>query len=495
MNNPFADYGKIVTGDRFIGRKKEINAIQNRIFGDTYGNIAIMGLPRIGKSSLAWKAVIERKNELLQRNCFPVRINMGDLKSCEDFFNEMLDEIHIKNKKQLSLLNQKAYSELDSIYVEYHKSNKHRNDRNALIEEYYSVLQYYSFRVIYILDEFDAVQNYFDLADFQFLRELSYNPDYRVCLVTLSRRTLNEIEPRGGALSNFYQIFDDLYLAMYNNSDMDEYWNKFFYVSEINISNEAKEKIYEITGKHPFLLDLFNFHLFNNLTGNLVNDIEKTYKDINLVILNNYKTIMNLLREENLDSKILQMTVGPVYDITTSEAEKLERYGLVNAFENTYQGFSKNFYLFLRSVVKDTPIWYLWSETEIKLRECVKTFLIEKFGEDWEEPFLKAHPEKTDELDKLMRMREKEKRSFGDRASGNLIDFTYPADIFNIFIKSDWNWFRNIFGGQPNDWQYKFNHLAKVRTPLAHNKENILSPDERNLAIGYCEGILQKINR
>ena len=31
FENPFADYGKIVRGDRFIGRKKMIGVIESRI--------------------------------------------------------------------------------------------------------------------------------------------------------------------------------------------------------------------------------------------------------------------------------------------------------------------------------------------------------------------------------------------------------------------------------------------------------------------------------
>ena len=51
LKNPFADFGGIVIGDRFIGRKAEIEAIQNRLFGINYGNMAIMGLPRIGNQA------------------------------------------------------------------------------------------------------------------------------------------------------------------------------------------------------------------------------------------------------------------------------------------------------------------------------------------------------------------------------------------------------------------------------------------------------------
>ena len=41
--NPFADFGGIVEGERFVGRSNAINAIHSRVLGTSYGNIAIMG--------------------------------------------------------------------------------------------------------------------------------------------------------------------------------------------------------------------------------------------------------------------------------------------------------------------------------------------------------------------------------------------------------------------------------------------------------------------
>ena len=63
--NPFADYGRIIHGDRFIGRKTIVNNIENRIIHpDNPGNLAIVGMHRIGKSSLAHKVIIEQKDNL-----------------------------------------------------------------------------------------------------------------------------------------------------------------------------------------------------------------------------------------------------------------------------------------------------------------------------------------------------------------------------------------------------------------------------------------------
>ncbi len=62
FENPFADYGNIVRGERFIGRRDDLQVIEGRVIRPREaGNLAIIGDHRIGKSSLVYKAIIERK--------------------------------------------------------------------------------------------------------------------------------------------------------------------------------------------------------------------------------------------------------------------------------------------------------------------------------------------------------------------------------------------------------------------------------------------------
>ncbi len=87
---------------------------------------------------------------------------------------------------------------------------------------------------------------------------------------------------------------------------------------------------------------------------------------------------------------------------------------------------------------------------------------------------------------------QKEEKSFGDRASQNLIDFTYPADLFEIiFARGLWQeHFQPIFGNDPNYWDERKKLLAKCRNPLAHNRAEILQSHELMIVEGYCTEIL-----
>ena len=54
---------------------------------------------------------------------------------------------------------------------------------------------------------------------------------------------------------------------------------------------------------------------------------------------------------------------------------------------------------------------------------------------------------------------------------------------------------RKIFKKQYNSWKPIFDHLAKIRNPLAHNNLNFITEADKNRAIGYCQEILKLIGK
>ena len=106
--NPFSDYGSIVKGKRFVGRKNEIEAIHNRVLGQNYGNIAIMGLPRIGKTCLAWNALIPIKDDLAKDGNFISLVYVGKITSSNEFFKQLI----YQTIEEIELFNNPNFSEL-----------------------------------------------------------------------------------------------------------------------------------------------------------------------------------------------------------------------------------------------------------------------------------------------------------------------------------------------------------------------------------------------
>jgi hypothetical protein len=96
-----------------------------------------MGLPRIGKSSLAQQAIIEYQKEHPQENIIPVWINMGDYMDAASFFERMLDLIHYK-------VAQKQHIDLTTIQFVYEQATDARwsfSKKQMFIFRYYCALK------------------------------------------------------------------------------------------------------------------------------------------------------------------------------------------------------------------------------------------------------------------------------------------------------------------------------------------------------------------
>ncbi|MFV0590231.1 MAG: hypothetical protein ACK5M7_02500, partial [Draconibacterium sp.] len=232
-----------------------------------------------------------------------------------------------------------------------------------------------------------------------------------------------------------------------------------------------------------------NHSVYKNKTG------LAEWLQLNLKMLNEYESILKLMSVEGIERHLMQMVVGPVYDITQRDVEKILKYGIVTTSSSgDYISFSEYFNQYLHIKSSEIDIWPLWSEVENEIRSLIKLNLLEKFGESWEVPYIK---QKRGEvfIQEKRDMKLRNKKSFGDKASEHLVDYTYPMDMFDRFIALDWGWYSSIFDRQKNDWKPIFEHLGKIRNPLAHNNPNFLSDSDKNIAEGYCKNILEKINK
>ncbi len=471
INNPFADYGGIVDNDRFVGRLDEISIIRNRLIGPTFGNIAIMGLPRIGKSSLAWKAIVSIREELIQQKTIPIWIPFGTYANLNDAFEDILYLI------QDELTDPLVKSEMISIERLIIGADT-SIEKRRYIKKYLRVIRIRGYRVIIILDEFDNAQRILNVQDFQFLREISYNLTTKVGLLTISRKTVQELEPENGALSNFYQIFTDLRLKMFNAEDLRHYWGRLKN-QNIQVSDYYISKLFFYAGNHPFLLDIVNHEVFNLIArndGTLDEIFTSSISFLKLKIFNEYEAILKLISLEKLEKALVQVIVGPVYDISQREVEKLLKFDILRHDTNQrYISFSPFFTEYLLLKASQIDIWPLWSIVEIEIRNIIKQRLEIQFGQNWVKGYLsegtiKEQAGRQDFINLKSEMMAKNIKSFGEKASSHMVDYTYPMDMFDRFLSPDWGYFKSIFLKEKVDWRPIFEHLAKIRNPLAHNE-------------------------
>lgn len=493
FENPFADYGNIVHGERFVGRKDDLRVIENRVIRPREtGNLAIIGDHRIGKSSLVYKAIMERRDELVARKLLPIWINLATYDQAPLFFRSLvihcIDELEDMNglSKLIRCAAERALQDKLSWSEGYGR-----------IQRFFEKVRQAGFRVLFILDEFDGARHLFqdDISGFQGLRELSYRPEWRVTFVTTSRRTIRDIELQTGALSTLDGIFRKHYLAMFSVEDQEKYFAR---LSSYGILTDPafQERVNFYCGGHPYLLEMLGYEILEILREEKAADVDAAARRIAQSFLTQYERMVDRLREDGTLDKLLQILFGPVVDVKQTDVDELLRYGLIKqGKQDTYVAFSDHFQTFLELIERevDLDLWPIWRETEVALRRLITTTMLDKYGEHWIKKLEKSRPNLKPIFERCRQAQEKEERSFSSRASRNLIDFTYPQELFAI-IFAEWNTFKAIFEKDKGYWDQRSQLLAKIRTPLAHSRGEALYEYHRQIAEGYCKEILTVIS-
>ncbi len=491
FENPFADYGNIVGGERFIGRKESLKVLENRVVRPSEpGNLAIIGEPRIGKSSLVYKAIIERKEELVARKLLPIWINLGTYDRAAIFLRSLVTTCY-DELEDLDWVTDKISRAFKRVL----QDKLSWSEGYGRIQRFFQRVRQEGIRVLFILDEFDHARFLFkdDTSGFQGLRELSYRPEWRVTFITTSRRSIRDIEIQTRAISTFDGIFHKHYLSMFEEADLEDYFTRLV-ATNLPVTPLTRSRIDFYCGGHPYLLEMLGYELVEVFREKQQVDVDFTSKRIEASFIDQYDRMIDLLKEDGTLTKLLQTLFGPVIDVKQTEVDELVRYGFIKLTnQQVYVAFSEHFQSYLRLIEREVDLWPLWSKTEKVLRQMIATKMADKLGDDWIGKLEKARPNLKDIFDKARKAQQLEEKSFGTRASRDLIDFTYPQDLFTI-IFSDWkDTFQPILGYDKNYWQQCANLLAKIRNPLAHNRDHVLYEADVQKTAGYCKEILALI--
>ena len=363
MDNPFAGVGQPVTGDRFIGRNKEIKIINDRLFGKNSGNLSIVGLQRVGKTSLVHH-VLELKKDDLPTEFIVVKITVETgFSSLQILLNIILKDVQ---SQAIQKVPPHQLAMLEEIISEIGKCGNDIERRESIIS-YLKKIKLLKFRVICVLDEFDRVLDFADTSHFEFFRELGSTPDYGISWVIISHRSIYHIEESvknpGKKGPYWFNTFAEIPLALYNRKEMSQYWTHFW--SGNVLSDDDKNTIVKAIGNHPFFLDEFNYSLWYEIEdfATILEAIISTQEQIRL--FDHYTKILTLLESLPLNKQLLQaVEISLDYEnITTiDDINRLRRYGLIvennqkriiiNSFQrevNGYDLFSEDFLLHLRN--------------------------------------------------------------------------------------------------------------------------------------------------
>ena len=449
MQNIFAGYGKIVTGKLYIHRKALESELCNRtIKYDTYGSVSVVGMQRMGKSSLVYNTIVKKAEDYYDKGIVIINCSMNNFANPEAFLKGIVDIV---------------YEALES-----HNGIDHKIERryNRVVESdleegcvkniqgFFKHLLKSGKRVVCVIDEFDYSRKLFAnfSEGFNILRELAYQPETDVTFIFISRRMVTELESSVDISTLANILGKPIYVKGYNDGELEDYYkrNENF---NISVSDENKKQVLNITGAQPYWLDILMYHFVESKNGN--RDFESLFNENSGVFYNEYERFMLLLDEQHLLNKLYQIVIGPAYDYTKADVQKLFDYGLIRIENEQATLHSKKLFEYMRMKEGTFDFYPLWNKTERRMRNLLKYKLEKKYGLEWEDEIKKryiisgCHPMSlsgylTSALGLQNRVK-KQKDLYIQNASYSIIEALTTAGLFAFYVK-EYKLFECVFG-------------------------------------------------
>lgn len=323
-SNPYADVGNHVTGDRFIGREKEIRLIQARIFGErSFGSMAVVGLPRIGKSSLVSEVIGRARSE--HAGHIVVRVDVGAFGSMEDLVEALLQQV----------VDAIRHRELSTDLFEARVQRALGPARGGInlhgVNGVFNAVRQISLRVICILDEFDAGRRLFVGSPwfFNWLRDLCSNPDHRTAIVLITKRRLQHITETAGYGSNYWSnVLLTCPVRSFGPSEVTTFFSKLS-KDGVRLDEGQRQQVQRFCGSHPFLMDTFAFRAWERVAAGERLDSDWIESTCSRFVQDYFQQVVSVLDEKPLVPRLRQALIGQSgADVSATDVEIMEDYGL-----------------------------------------------------------------------------------------------------------------------------------------------------------------------
>ncbi|MEE1929513.1 ATP-binding protein [Streptomyces sp. TRM 70351] len=495
--NPFATVGHPVHGDDHVGRTGPMEILTERVLSQsTAGATAIIGPPRIGKSSLAYHVFMRPEARETHPRLLPVWMNVRTQAGIEHVFRRLSDDVW-------DLLTERS-ADIDrrvaDAYQRAVEPDVPWTQAQSETQEFLRLVRRRGWRVVLILDEFDAAREVFKTqpGTFQALREIAYNLDWNIGLVTTSRRELREIVDMADPdESTFAGIFRSLFLTCFDADELGALASRVPGFSPDDGRDPAVTRLGELAGGHPYLASVLLDRVCSSARGgplHLLDAIEELADALPAEFQYYYRDLEELLHADGRLRALLEVVLGPQLVVTPDDAQVLLQQGLVRVREGAYRAFSDDFQQYLTLVGRKLGHWDNWMAVERRIRDLVESVFEGKYGTDWPAELRRVRPKLTPMLDHCEELRTRELRSFGARGSTRILDFTYPRDLYDL-MASHWDLFGRLWKKDKGYWNERFSLLAKVRNPMVHNRMAVVTPLEQRTFGVYCDEIMEVLDQ
>ena len=501
MSNIFAT-GPTAKGVHFIGRQELTERVCQYIYKDKK-NVSLVGLPKIGKSSIANRVLEKIESDIQKNNDVQTWFLYTDLAAHESFealWFSVITRIQAQAKNrgfQDHVLDRESayfaeYAQQNYTYVKLHAELylKRLSSKHGIF-------------ILLFIDEFDVAIDLFSDKRFyyEFFRDIATDMNLRLMLI--SRQLIKQIETNAYGNSTLFGIFDEITIKGFNNQDMGEYYNVLAY-NRCDLIPEERHELRQVAGDNPYLLSIFGDRIIDSVEATGGFDIEKILYSERLNILGYYDSLVKQMDHDKKLHLVLQTIVGPKYNLEKNDVDALESMGYITPDINIdgdsngeWIVVSNDFKFYLHNKKLAVPIWDVLTKTQYELQELIKKRFLTLLGLsvniDIPNFNLALKSNGIIDLPLYDNFVDANYRHFGVRSS--LIDVV-PIKILAKIIRRYWDNdphgfrydFRNL---DYSYWEEKFCHLDKVRNPPAHARPEYLTLDDIEKANLYCEEIIK----
>lgn len=343
--NPFADCGLPVFGQRFVGRGEQLKLINQYVIGpNSGGNLAIIGLPSIGKSSLIRQFLHCHESKMISKRVLPLELTVATLPDSKEFFLALINQ-PLRELERLSMLD--SASRLYDAGLKARKAieeHEQSNEAQKEIEEFFKTLKDEQWKCLFVLDQFDYASKLFRDVSWPFQRLLSLLDNRLIFVVTISKRPIKEIEQAAKGLSDLPRRLTPEYLPMFSSSDVDEVFKRFAHMGDA-VSENFRERAIAFCGGHPYLLDMFCARFADQMIVKSSIDLDDFCRSDKVLQYFDscYKQIIDWLNEIGRLPKLLEVARGSQGAVPREDLNYLARYDLIKEERGQYVLFSEHF--------------------------------------------------------------------------------------------------------------------------------------------------------
>lgn len=492
--NPFVSVGTIVSANSFIGRDVEIRKIRERVLGPEFGNMSIVGIPKIGKSSLMHEALYTQAERLWAEKKYIVIWHTLKLTPADDVSSNTKLPVFLNLVESVyRFLKRHGQNDVIDAVQEYYDVIKDPSIIWAEFEQnvlyFFEELVYSQIRVIYCIDEFDYSKDVLTETEYQFMRELSYRNSNKIGIVTTSRRSIYDIEHYSGGGSNFYGTFEYVYLKPFS---VDDHTKQCKLVP--NIAKADITQLFDLHGGHPYINALILKNCYQGV------NLDDSNSNVNQEILHYYEDLFYVLAKDDLADKVDKLYCG--FNDGVTEAQENYIYNCYGIFTEDVNGYmipySDTFERVLSQRYRENPFSLIWPEAERCIRKSITYALTEEYGDEdmslWVDEIEHFPGINLKSYDQWVYQMKEEIRIYNRRASRNIIDQLYPKDYI-VFFSYFWtSYLESIFGHNFKYWESNLKFIAqKIRNPEMHSRKNLILPQDQEKAKLICEEIIARV--